>query len=116
LRDDPADFSGALAMADGRTLVRRSIRCAVGGGVAFIGLAASGCLHLGGGTTYVQEDKAASSRMASLERRMEVLESAIIRTASAELPEPSSSTRISDDPAIPDVPAPELLPSYPSSN
>jgi hypothetical protein len=103
-------------MADGRTWVRRAMRFSVLGGVAVIGLAASGCLHLGGGTTYVQEDKAASSRMASLERRMEVLESAIIRTASAELPDPSSSTRISDDPTAPDVPAPELLPSYPSGN
>jgi hypothetical protein len=42
---------------------------------------------------------------------MEVLESAIIRTASAELPAPANSTRISDDPT---VPYPEPLPSYPS--
>jgi hypothetical protein len=98
-------------MAARQALLRRSFRfAALLGGLA-VGLVPCGCLHLGGGTTYVQEDKAASSRMAGLERRMEVLESAIIRTASAELPAPANSTRISDDPT---VPYPEPLPSYPS--
>lgn len=46
---------------------------------------------------------------------MEVLESAIIRTASAELPAPAASARISDDLKAPVQPAAELLPSYPSS-
>lgn len=99
-------------MAAQRVFLQRSFRFTVLLGGLAICLAACGCLHLGGGTTYVQEDKAASTRMAGLERRMEVLESAIIRTASAELPAPANSTRISDDPT---EPYPEPLPSYPSS-
>lgn len=99
-------------MAARRAFMRRSFRfAALLGGLA-VGLVPCGCLHLGGGTTYVQEDKSAAGRISTLERRIEVLESAIIRAASAELPATANSTTISDDPGIP---SPELLPSYPSS-
>lgn len=99
-------------MADRRAILQRSFSFTALLGGLVVSMATCGCLHLGGGTTYVQEDKAASTRMSGLERRMEVLESAIIRTASAELPAPANSTRISDDPI---KPYPEPLPSYPSS-
>jgi hypothetical protein len=100
-----------------QTNLRLSLRLAALLGGAAISTVFSGCLHLGGGTTYVQEDKVVIDRVSTLERRMEVLESAIIRAASAELPAPVTSTApFMSDKTAPVQPAPEFLPTYPGSN
>jgi hypothetical protein len=64
-------------------------------GAIVLAISLTGCLNLGGRTTYVQENSDTLGRLGVLESRVGALEQSFIRTTASAIPPVSESTEYS---------------------